>query len=198
MRYYQIMTALLLWGLSAGWLSSQTIPLAPNSEWVYANSDTKDTVTVRIAGNGPASLRCSGGAHTKAAWFDDAGYVYLPMNGGLVIGRRGEVDKVGVGVEPLFFLADTIGPRGYREAGGCTGSYTLIGTTTVTTPAGTFEHCLIFDDGNIHRVCVKPGIGIVREERYVERVGKGATPGERKLARSRVLLRYHSGDRPGR
>lgn len=194
MRYYQMMMVLLLWGLSAGLLYGQTIPLAPGSEWAYVNSDTRDTVTVRIAGNGPASLHCSGGTRTRAAWFDDAGYVYLPMNGGLVIGRRGEVEKVGAGVDPLFFLADTVGAHGQRDASGCLGTYTLIGTTTVTTPAGTFDHCLIFDDGNIHRICVKPGIGIVREERYVERAGKGATAGERKLARSRVLLRYHHGN----
>lgn len=195
MRYYQMMMVLLLWCLSAGWLSGQTIPLAPGSEWVYANSDTKDTVTVRIAGNGPASLHCSGGARTRAAWFDDAGYVYLPMNGGLVIGRRGEVEKVGPSVEPLFFVADTTtGVHGQRDVSGCMGRYTLIGTTTVTTPAGMFEHCLIFDDGNTHRVCIKPGVGIVREERYVERAGKGVTAGERKLARSRVLLHYRRGD----
>lgn len=186
---------LLLLGSFEGRLDAQVIPLAPGNEWVYHDSGLHDTVAVRIMGNGPASIRCARGRQSHAAWFDNGGYSYLPVGGGVMICRSQPSEKVLAAVEPLLFLADTTAKTRSMigEEKGCQGSYTMIGMATVETPAGTFEKCLIFDDNNVHRLFIKPGVGIVREERYREGGEPAKAAGERVLSSSRVLLRYTQG-----
>ncbi len=195
MRRFLLLFALgiLFLGFAEGRLSAQMIPLAPGNEWVYHDSGLRDTVSVRIMGNGPASVRCARGRQSHAAWFDNSGYSYLPVGGGVMICRSQPSEKVLGAVEPLLFLADTAATPRPMIGGekGCEGSYRMIGVATVETPAGSFEKCLIFDDNNAHRLFIKPGVGIVREERYREGGAKAA--GERVLGSSRVLLRFIQG-----
>ncbi len=170
----------------AGRLTAQVIPLASGNEWVYQDSELRDTVVVRLVGNGPATLLCGRTLQRQGAWFDTGGYIYMPMNGGLMVGRSKPAEKAAFATEPLFFIGDASMLRDKRV---CEGNYVLIGTDRVETPAGTFDDCLIFDDLNVHRLCIKPGIGIVREERYRGRE-HGAAAGERVVVSSRVLVRY--------
>lgn len=197
MRRLQLLASIIFCiGLCTRVLTAQMIPLAPGNEWVYQDSGLRDTLSVRIVGNGPAGLLCERGSQSHAAWFDDRGYVYLPIKGGILICRSKPSDKVPSAAEPLLFLPDTVSQRRTTVLEkGCEGRYVLIGVATVETPAGTFENCLIFDDHNVHRICIKPGLGIVKEERYREGGGeRSQAAGERVMTSSRVLLRYTLGE----
>lgn len=192
MKHSCLSIAFLMWVFLAVVRSyGQPVPLVPGNEWVYVNSDTRDTVSVRIIGSGRAGLHCGQGERTHEAWFDDAGLAYVPLGGGMMIGRRDGGSPARETIHPMFMIEEPgTRARQRKPAQSCPGAYGLIGTATVTTPAGVFDDCLIFDDHSIHRICVKPGVGIVREERY-EAVENGETAAERTVAGTRVLVRYH-------
>jgi hypothetical protein len=110
------------------------------------------------------------------------------MQGGILLGS---IDDKNGEVLPHLFLP------GNLRAGGvpgpmnavCSGDYTFGGFANVSTPAGEFENCLIYDDRKIYRIYIKPGIGIVKEVRYKEKEG-GGIAGERVVASTRVLVSY--------
>jgi hypothetical protein len=185
---FLVLAALLA---SATGLRAQVLPLAAGNEWFYASSDRSDTTRVSIEGKQRLVVECRRGASPIQATVTSDGYAYLNLAGGFVVARRGVNEAGDSIVSPLFFLPGALKkgtvPTPLRQD--CAGTYSFIGFAAVTTPAGTFDACLIFDDRSVHRLYVAPGIGIVKEERYRAATEEG-TAAERAILWSRILVAY--------
>jgi hypothetical protein len=176
--------------LSTG-LHAQTLPIAAGAEWSYVNSDRADTIRVRITGKAALRVSCRKGTEALTAWIDNQRYAYLTIGNGIVVAERRVLESGDSVAVPLFYLPNNLKkgvvPPPLRQE--CAGTYSFIGFAMVSTPAGAFDGCLIFDDRSVHRVYVAPGIGIVKEERY----GKGpdeGTAAERTIISTRLLVNY--------
>ncbi len=182
-----IVLALMACAVGAS-LHAQIIPLAQQNEWTYRRSDRKDSLmTVRIVSSGYATMNCGNGARKVRTWLDNGGYAYLSLPSGIAIAEAGSGAPIdSLLLEPMVVIAKepSSPPKNF-----C-GRYRLVGKMAVTTPAGTFADCLAYDDRSLHRIYIKPGVGIVKEEHYKADTTKGGTAGEREVAWSRELVRY--------
>jgi|GEM_PF-2353666 len=182
-----IVLALMACAVGAS-LHAQIIPLAQQNEWTYRRSDRKDSmITVRIVSNGYATMNCGNGARKVRTWVDNGGYAYLGLPSGIAIAEAISSTPIdSLLLEPMVVIAKepSSPPKNF-----C-GRYRLVGKMAVTTPAGKFDDCLAYDDRSLHRIYIKPGVGIVKEEHYKADSTKGGTAGEREVAWSRELVRY--------
>jgi hypothetical protein len=164
-------------------LSAQTIPLARGNQWRYVYSDhPADTVRETIMADTLATVACNRESAQCSAWLDDAGHYYVIMPRGMMLAHAAVAGKRGL--QPILFI-----PKAGADPGGpsCV-MFVAAGTSTVATPAGTFENCLVYDDKRVARIYIKPGVGIVKEEIYAE-PGKERV-GERPIVRTRMLVSY--------
>jgi hypothetical protein len=170
---------------------AQAIPVSSGNRWAYINSDRSDTEQVTIVGKSPLHVSCRRGLQRVAAWVATDRYVYLSLAGGIVVAERREGSGGDTTDVPLFFVPGSLKrgavPTPLRQD--CGGTYSFIGFAVVTTPAGVFDACLIFDDRSVHRLFVAPGVGIVKEERYRESGGE-VTAAERTVLWTRTLVSF--------